>query len=256
MRVLFWNTHNAKLNGLIGSAVETMDVDLLVLAEYKDNSDELCQTTGMQKYLSIGCEKITLFGYRDDVSMGEQHNRYSIQIVGSQYILCGVHLPSRMYEGHQGRRNIVIQQIVKALTDCETNIGTKNTIIVGDFNEDPYEEGCISADKFFGLPFISAKDTKRIEGVEYEKFYNPMWNEFGDFSGPPGTYYYEESNPSGTYWHIYDQVIIRPCLKNSFIQDSFKILTTIGATNLLTQKGIPNAEISDHLPVFFEIREE
>ena len=83
-----------------------------------------------------------------------------------------------------------------------------------------------------------------------------MWNLFGDFSNPPGTYFYNESNPNGSYWHIFDQVMIRPCLRKSFKEESLKIVTVIGTTNLLADNGKPDTQISDHLPIVFEIKED
>lgn len=233
-----------------------MQIDVLVLIEYKGDSQELCTLTGMKKYISVGCDSVLTFGYRDDVDIGEQDDRFSFQIIGGKFILGGIHLPSRMHEGHQQRRNIEISKIINAVRTHEANLQTKNTIIVGDFNEDPYEEGCLGASNFFGLPYVSSKAMRKIEGVEFEKFYNPMWNLLGDFSTPYGTYYYSESSPYGTYWHIFDQVIIRPCLRTAFSEESLKIITTIGNTKLLGTHGKPNKGISDHLPVIFEIKEE
>lgn len=256
MRLLFWNTHNAKINNIIACAVRSMHIDFIILAEYKGDVIELCNLTGMRKYASIGCEEIFMFGFQDNVDIGEQDSQFSFQIIGGQYILGGIHLPSRMYDGHQTRRNIVIQKIIDAVRRHETDLGTKKTIIVGDFNEDPYEDGCLSAMNFFGLPYVSLKDTRIIERTEFEKFYNPMWNLFGDFSNPPGTYFYNESNPNGSYWHIFDQVMIRPCLRKSFKEESLKIITVIGATNLLADNGKPDTQISDHLPIVFEIKED
>ncbi len=255
MKVLFWNTHNNRINDIISCAVKTMQIDFLVLAEYKDDCQELCALTGMHKYISVGCNKILMLGYRDDVDIGEQDDRFSFQIIGGQFILGGIHLPSQMYVGNQERRKIVIRKIIDAAHNHEVNLKTKKTIIVGDFNEDPYEDGCLAASNFFSLPYVTQKATRNIEGIEFEKFYNPMWNLLGDFSPPYGTYFYNESNPSGTYWHMFDQVIIRPCLRKAFSEKNLKIVTTIGDRKLLGQSGKPISRISDHLPIVFEIKE-
>ena len=46
-----------------------------------------------------------------------------------------------------------------------------------------------------------------------------MWNLFGDFDSPHGTYYYGGSSTNNTFWNIYDQVIIRPGLRKRFVDE-------------------------------------
>ena len=86
-------------------------------------------------------------------------------------------------------------------------------------------------------------------------FYNPMWNLFGDFEAPYGTYYYGKNTIDNIYWHILDQVIIRPNLRDSFVDKSLKIITKTNSVSLLNKKGHPDKKTSDHLPIVFEIKE-
>lgn len=55
---------------------------------------------------------------------------------------------------------------------------------------------------------ILDKGSRTVYGKEYEKMYNPMWNLFGDFKYPPGTYYRVESKLYNPCWFMLDQVII------------------------------------------------
>lgn len=100
------------------------------------------------------------------------------------------------------------------------------------------------------------RKTREVGSKEYGMFYNPMWNFFGDFTPPYGTYYFNNSETQNTYWNIYDQVIFRPALKERFVKESLKILTETKEIYLLDAKGHPNKKISDHLPITFEIMEE
>lgn len=211
----------------------------------------------MQPYVTLGCDRIKIIGRKKGVEPGIQGIRYSIQIIENKYILCAIHLPSQMSSGHQERRNIVIRTILKDIQDVEEKLGTKRSIILGDFNEDPYEDGCLSATNFHGLPCLNdtLRNYRTIEGKQFEMFYNPMWSLFGDFNSPPGTYYYAGSDPKCSYWHIFDQVMIRSCLKSEFIKDSLEIIVKVGERTLLNEKGQPNKEYSDHLPIVFEIQE-
>ena len=45
-----------------------------------------------------------------------------------------------------------------AINIYEDKIGSKQTMIIGDFNETPYGKGCLSANTFHGLPVLNVKD--------------------------------------------------------------------------------------------------
>lgn len=258
MRIMFWNTYkNLSINQIICEITKEKNIDIIVLAEYQDNLQSLVKSLNMSPYFTLGCDQIKIIGKLENVEPGMQGSRYSIQIINGKYILCAMHLPSQMSSGHQERRNIIIRTILKDIQDTEKVFHSKRSIILGDFNEDPYEDGCLSAVNFHGVPSINNtfKDYRIIEGQQFEMFYNPMWNLFGDFSSPPGTYYYASSDPKCSYWHIFDQVMIRSCLKSEFIKSSLEIIDKVGQRTLLNEKGHPKKEYSDHLPIVFELQE-
>lgn len=168
-----------------------------------------------------------------------------------------MHLNSQIYSSGSHAREIRIRQIVSDILKAEKELSTTNTVIVGDLNINPYDQSCISAQYLHGIPIY--EETKRnsrvVAGETFYMFYNPMWNFLGDFSEPFGTYYYNSSDDVNTYWNIFDQVIIRPTLRRRFVQKSLKILTGTEKISLLNSKRHPNCEISDHLPIIFEIKE-
>ena len=83
-----------------------------------------------------------------------------------------------------------------------------------------------------------------------------MWNLLGDFNYPPGTYYYRGSKEKNEFWNMFDQVIIRPQLRDRFIDKELKIITKAGDNSLVNRKQHPNKNISDHLPIVFQLRED
>lgn len=261
MKILFWNTHgNKDLDYVISNIVWENQIDIIALAEYPCDSQHLidCLSANdvyMQQYLTIGCEKIILLGNVSDVQPGIQDKRFSIQIIQEEYILCAMHLPSQISSDHWKRRAIVIRSIVEAVERHEKELGSKKSILVGDINEDPYEDGCLCADNFHGLPckVDAERESRIVEGKTFHMFYNPMWNFFGDFTSPPGTYYYSGRTVKNSFWHIFDQVLIRPCLKDDFVEENLQIVTKSGIDSLLDAKGHPDTKFSDHLPIIFEI---
>lgn len=263
LKILFWNTYKNKgINGILNELIVENNVEIVVLAEYEADMEELikCLKTNkitMQQYHSC-CERIKLLGAVERVELRLDAEHYTIQIFNDKDILCCVHLNSKLYEGHQQRREILMEQIVYDIQNVEKEIGTENTIIVGDFNVNPYDSSCIEARYFHGMPICdeAKRKTRIVSGKEYAMFYNPMWNFLGDFQKPYGTYYYNDSGTQSTYWNIFDQVILRPELRGRFVDESLKIITETKTKFLLDVNGHPDRNISDHLPIVFEIREE
>lgn len=173
-------------------------------------------------------------------------------------LLCCVHLNSQIYSDHVSRREIVIEQIINDILKLENGLNTTNTIIVGDFNINPYDNSCVNARYFHGIPIYedAMRESRNIAGKEFRMFYNPMWNFLGDFKEPYGTYYRSAADTFNPYWHIYDQVIIRPSLRSRFVDGNLKIITGSANVSLLDKNKHPNHSISDHLPITFEIKED
>lgn len=263
MKYLFWNTyHNNDINDVLSELIIDNDISIVMLAEYTADPNELIGKLAskeicMQKYSSC-CERISMFGRVEDIQYRTDSDHSVIRIINKKDILCCVHLNSKIYSGHEEQREILIEQIIKDIRDVEHELKTENTIIVGDFNTNPYDSSLINARYFHGMPiYEEAKRKSRIiAGKEFHMFYNPMWNFLGDFQQPYGTYYHGGNDTINTYWNIFDQVILRPSLVERFVKDSLIIITETKTRFLLDKNGHPNKNISDHLPIMFEIKEE
>ena len=262
MRICFWNTNkNKRINDYILDIVVEHFVDILVLAEYEADIEALEQKAAwynivIEEAFTSGCDRITILKRGRDVQPGAQNGYYSIQIVDSEYLLVCVHLPSKLYADRL-KRNVVISQIIEEIQAYEERLDTEKTIIVGDINENPYEAGCLGATGFHGIPVYkdTMKKYRTIMTKSFKMFYNPMWNLLGDFSFPPGTYYYAGNEVENSFWNIYDQVMIRPCLRERFADNELKILCETKNGTLIDANNHPDKRISDHLPIIFEIKE-
>lgn len=264
MKYLFWNTHkNQRINPVLCDLIVENRISVVVLAEYSADINDLIELLGcfgvsMRQIPTVGCSRIHMlgkFGIRIEPQL--QTDRASIQVINN-IILCGVHLNSQIYSGNAEKREIDIEQIVSDLLKLEGELDTKNTIIVGDFNINPYDKTCVSSRYFHGIPIFedAKRETRTVAGREFYMFYNPMWNFLGDFTEPYGTYYHSSSDTVNPYWNVYDQVIIRPALRKRFVDDSLKIITETISVTLLDKNKHPDCNISDHLPITFEIKEE
>jgi hypothetical protein len=141
----------------------------------------------------------------------------------------------------------------KNFDQIEDDIGIKKSVIIGDFNMNPFEKGMVSADGFHSIPCSKVIQTKKgkrtIRDREHTMFYNPMWNLLGDIDNKPGTYYHSSNSYNVYFWNILDQVIMRPDLIDYFDKYSLKILTNTGEISLIDNNGKP--KVSDHLPITF-----
>ena len=265
MKYLFWNTHNnIDINQILCDMIVENNISVALLAEYvADPKDLIIQLSlkavPMQQCLTAGCERITILCRRGlNMEPGQQWDHASIQIVENNIILCCVHLNSRIFSGHEAKREIYIEQIVREILKLEETQSKRNTVIAGDFNINPYESSCVNARYFHGIPVYeeSRRESRDVAGQEYYMFYNPMWNFLGDFHEPYGTYYCNTGDAVNPYWNIYDQVLIRPALRKRFADEGLRVLTGTERISLLDVNRHPDRRISDHLPIMFEIKEE
>ena len=169
MRILFWNTHNNEdINEVLSELIIENNISIVVLAEYKANADKLfailsMQGINMSSYITTGCERINIFGVLSNVEPATQTHYASMQVINKKDILCCIHLPSKIYGNSEAMQEIVTRQIISDIRSLEMKLNTENTIVVGDFNSNPYEPGCVNATLFHGIPvYNEAKRKSRI----------------------------------------------------------------------------------------------
>jgi hypothetical protein len=152
--------------------------------------------------------------------------------------------------------------VAEFLRMAEHDAGHERTVVVGDFNMNPFEDGMVDSNGF-GAMMTRALTVKRPSagGVERPLFYNPMWGRFGDTTeGPAGTFFHPGSGPINYYWNTLDQVLIRPTLLDAFRDEDLEVLTEApadgGEIGLLTASRQPRPHpkiVSDHLPLLFKL---
>nr|WP_024838079.1 hypothetical protein [Clostridium sp. 12(A)] len=93
----------------------------------------------------------------------------------------------------------------------EEEHSTKNILIMGDLNVNPFEQACIAANTIHAIPYSSElkKDGREVQGRIYKEFYNPMWKFLGRKEAPFGTYFYNSSTIVNYFWNIFDQFLVR-----------------------------------------------
>lgn len=167
-----------------------------------------------------------------------------------QLFLC--HWASRLNgDGDMKRKSAadMVYSVAKEFMDKGQDV-----IVMGDFNDNPYDESMLK-----NLNATRCHDMVRKYPKEY--FYNPFWrsvvsnkqyNHLMDMTSfRSGTHKYKQF--SGTIWHSYDQIIF----SGSFLGKGIwhlneKLTKVIDETCFLTDFD-NNENLIDHLPVVCEI---
>lgn len=255
MNLLFWNLARNRNEKLLKEIINENAIDLSILAEYK-SMDFSSIISGLNNEYRLhsgygACDKIVLLARKDaEVFVRREQNRYTLyscNIDGCTYIIAGIHLPANPRADAEQRKN-VIRELVHDISELEVELKNSNTIVVGDFNANPFDDELIQKDTFNAVLFkelIQEKEYVKVNGNRYRRFYNPMINYISEDSTNYGSLYYS-SGMNSLYWFCYDQVIVRKSLVNSIFDVQY--CKAINNRSLLN-KFVPNKKISDHLPL-------
>lgn len=179
-------------------------------------------------------------------------------LAGQSVLIAGVHFPSKRERDEINHASLAARISRRiAEVEMEVEVGHDRTIVIVDFNMNPFEAGMSNADGFHGVMDrrIAARGSRRVDAEERPFFYNPMWKAMGDHSAPAlGTYFKDVGGYVNFYWHTFDQALLRPSLLDYFREGELRLVNTIGNTALLRgdRPGLDRT-ISDHLPLVLNL---
>lgn len=197
LRCMFWNLRGKQLAQAVRAACLERDVDLLILAEC---SDDLLQQLGQGPqevvnfpYSSVNnwASRVRFFTrlpptvIRPGADYGKHLSLVEIDDHASPKLLvAGVHLPSKQH-WRDSEQALNSTDVTRNIADEEARRGHQRTVVVGDFNMNPFEDGICGAQGFHGVMTraIAGKGARQISGKRFDYFYNPMWN-FRNRSAP------------------------------------------------------------------------
>lgn len=269
MKFLFWNIKEKDLSDTIIEICQENDIDILGICEGKElDKNNIIKKLSFKEVFLLSNLKdrgIKLFCKKNinmkvNAENNFYHKEYSLLIENINYKILLLHLPSKLRLDNISQSHFAtrFREILKGI-----NYQGKKTIIFGDFNMNPFEEGMISSEAFHALnsKLITSKIQREVYGEKRYYFYNPTWFLYAKSHNEIiGSYYYNSSDFINLFWNMFDQVIISPDLVDNFNFDTFKIIEKTRLRNFC-KNGKPNeVTYSDHLPIFFEfnfnIREE
>jgi hypothetical protein len=271
---LFWNLKSSNIVTL-RNLINYNKVDVLMLAECPmlpaTVLEGLNQKSADFFQAESNCPRIQLFTkFREDFVLpverpcGEviQSEYYTLRRLArptrDEILLCGAHFPSKLHlEG--GDLKSFTSQFILRLAEAERIANHTRTVLMGDLNMNPFEDGVVDATALHAVPSrrTARGESRQVYHDSYPYFYNPMWSHFGEKQpGHAGTYYFKSPGYRADHWNIYDQVLVRPALLDRFRDDDVKVLwyDVDGDVSLLNDNKRPNNRtMSDHLPILFQL---
>lgn len=263
LNILFWNLKRNSIEEYIAKCIIENNVTIAAFSEYEGiDFIKLEMLLANQYYFvkpvrkDIKIKVIILIKTSLTVSIAREEKRYSIYNVDTvlnHYILAVVHLEDRRNNNTHDRMD-TIKKLIQHIEEKEKTFECKNTIIIGDFNANPYDEELLSIFAFNSVLFksIIKKSEIRKRNLEsYKRFYNPILNYISENNEMYGSFYCN-TDTSTPYWHCLDQILLRKDLID-FLCD-LRYIKRIDDANLIKDLA-PNSEISDHLPLFVKLAE-
>jgi exonuclease III len=272
LNFLFWNTNRKPLIKEIANIAKHHNIDVILLAEYNLNDVELLlelnsESTDYHLPNQIfKKDKFKVFTkFKSDFIVpirDDAENRYTcfklkLPVI-EEFLVFVIHLPDKRNTQPDSIRSYA-GRMARKIKEIELAQNLNKTIVVGDFNMNPSDVGMIDAESFHAImdSEIVKKESRIVSKKEYDYFYNPMWSLHGDVgNNVSGSYFYKNAELVNYHWNVFDQVLLRPSLIDSFEKNSLRFVDFDGEKSLLTNKGVPNKKYSDHLPLLFTLNFE
>jgi hypothetical protein len=277
VKFLFWNIQGKPLGHLVRALVDEHDIDVVILAEWGEDPwqilNALNQGNAQRLFHTDVFEPATerrrgpppprVYWRFDEDAVRLRRNdgraKYYelLTTAGRSILLVAVHLPGRRNQSEHDQV-VLATRVGGVIREEEKQLGHQQTLVIGDFNMNPFDVGIMTSDAFHAVMTqeTALRRSRTVGEVECAFFYNPMWGHLGDRTpGPPGTYYYDSPRHLPLFWNTFDQVLLRPDLLDVFDGGSLRIIERAGDVALLDPRsGRPNhREASDHLPILFSL---
>jgi exonuclease III len=266
MRIVFWNINRKSDVEIIHQLVEKSTPDLLFLAECPDEMVSKIDSSFPEIKPPVtppkSDPKVRGFNisniYQIDC-VNNDFDRYWFYVVEKDdkiFLLGTVHLiDQRNHDKHAQCR--VARDAMEQIQRHETAMRSKtqNTILIGDFNMNPFDPGMVVADGFNSVCSleIAKKRSRKVSNKDYTYFYNPSWKIYAGIGNHiHGTYYYRRCDGGHTFhWNNLDQVLLRPSILEKY-DHCFEVLHNTLDFDLRKS----NNSVSDHYPILLEIKDK
>lgn len=259
MKIVFWNLYKKENSKHIRSLLLENDIDIAIFVEYEKLDLPKLKKDNTEYYVADNmgvCDRL-LFVYKKGIKYTIRQEQYyyaihSFIFNNNSFIIVGLHLPSNMHSKSDDRKEEIPYIINDVLVE-ERKQKTEKTLVIGDFNANPFDSELILKNMFNAVLYkeiIRKQDVVTHKKRKYKRFYNPMINYITETNQHYGTYYYS-NGIDALNWNCYDQVLVRKELIDNL--SAVRFCKSIGKYSLITKNGVPDKRISDHLPLIVEV---
>lgn len=155
---LFWNVRKQNIQTVITTACEENAVDVLILAECGFDPTSLLLELNRRNEPSVPTY-VMPFNQSDRLVFFTRYSIDSIQPIiddggvavrkmrpplGKEILLIALHLPSKMHRS-ENEQLVHAHGIYQTICNAEASAGHSDSLVIGDFNMDPFEDGMIAA---------------------------------------------------------------------------------------------------------------
>ena len=253
LKILFWNIKDNNLS-LIYKELLKESADIMLFCEGTPFNQTALKAIREQYELIQPIEECNIHVFVKKgikVLQVQSKKRYIlIRCVtkGLSFNLVGLHLQSQLYTQQIAHRQQTILNLKNMISSYEAASDEK-TVLIGDFNINPYDQEMTSYIFFNAVSFMDLmeNDLVRHQGEIYKKFYNPMLELISEEQKNYGSYFYPDE---GMCWHFFDQCLLRKEILPFF--KGVKLIKKLGNIHLISNK-VPNKKISDHLPIVLHL---
>lgn len=288
VRFLTWNLQNKNTDlrqQVLGELVREHSIDVVVLQEaygeavpaelarhgYREINYPLLASPGGVR---IFIDELTIWQF--DVRRSQDHFKKLVFVELSRlrgrdrFTVAAVHLHSKA--GNTERQQLWKNYgLLQQLAQWETEFASQRTVLVGDFNANPYEVNLRDPNLLRAqedrqlIRLLQQRQRAADEAVKPDFWYNPMWNLLGDFdpaapagSRPTGTHfrYTDDETPM---WSLLDGFLVRPALMDAVLHPESAIISRTASTQFLKPTIIGRGDnliredLPDHLPIIFAL---
>ncbi|MDR1493015.1 MAG: endonuclease/exonuclease/phosphatase family protein [Planctomycetaceae bacterium] len=265
MKFIFWNVKKQKREEPLIELADKTGADVLFLAEC---SEELVEQLNSSFVSSIAAKvskqpRINAFIRRHtisckiDLDIRQKNDRYvfyHLSGYGIDVNFVVVHFSSKLYSYKESQQSDA-QDFMTQVRELEKKYSHQRTVIIGDFNMNPFDSGMFMARIFnatCSLEIAFHKKTRKYQGIDYSFFYNPCWKNYAGLgNGIYGTYYYDSpENNHIQHWNNLDQVLLRPDILENY-EHNFAVLHDVLNYDIRKKNSI-----FDHYPILLELKEK
>lgn len=267
--IAFWNLNGNVAAARVAALARESDADILIFAEDGNPLKEILRALnhGASRFYfpDLGeSDRLTILTrfppdpstlILDSPGVSIRHYRLPL---GDSFLIVAVHLASKLWKKTEDQI-LSATRLARIIRQAEEKVGHARTLVIGDFNMNPFEAGLVGSEGLHGIMdrrIVSAV-SRIVHGESCPFFYNPMWGILGDSGpSPPGTYFYNSGSEVNYFWNTFDQIMLRPALLNALAKDGVDVVTEIEGITLLNGMGRPDRNTgSDHLPLVCRLSE-